>query len=64
MRTSIISLSKISYQIWPDHPFSQRNRTTERAVGWGGGVEVTGKGGWTKFEKRGGVGNIGGFFIK
>ena len=32
--------------------------TTERAV-----VEVTGKGGgggWTKFEKEGGVGNIGG----
>ena len=48
--------------MWRDHPFSQKNRTTERTVrvkvggdremGWGG-VE------WTKFEK-GWVGNIGG----
>ena len=54
-----------------DHPFSQRNFKTERAlkmgfggdrkvgVGWGGGVQ-------TKFIKRGGgrVGNIVGVFIK
>ena len=29
---SIISLSKIVYQMWHDHSFSQRNKTTERAV--------------------------------
>ena len=29
MCTSIISLSKIADQIWRDHPFSQRNKTTE-----------------------------------
>ena len=47
--------------MWRDHPFSQRNRTTDRTLG-GWGLEVTGKlggGAWTKFEKRG-VGNIGG----
>ena len=43
--------------MWHDHPFSQRNRTTERVVGWGWGLEVTGKqgeGGWTKLKKVGG----------
>ena len=49
--------------MWHDPPFSQRNKTTERAVGWG--LEAIGKGGgregsWTKFEK-GGFGNIRGF---
>ena len=41
---------------------SQRNKTTERAVRVGVGVnreEGLGLGGWTKFEK-GGLGNIGG----
>ena len=35
--------------MWHDHPFSQRNKTTERVAG----VEVGGdrEGGWTKFEK-------------
>ena len=47
---------------------SQRNKTTERAVSVGVGVdreEGLGLGGWTKFEK-GGLGNIGGggVFIK
>ena len=43
--------------MWRDHPFSQRNKATERAVG----VEVgdENKIWWTKFEKKG-VGNIGG----
>ena len=46
---SIISLSKIAYQMWHDHPLGQR--------GWG--LVATGEGGWTKFEK-GGIGNAGG----
>ena len=33
MCRSIISLSKIVHQMWYDHPFSLRNKTTERAVG-------------------------------
>ena len=48
-----------------DHPFSQRKKTTERAVGVG--LEVTGKGrrGWTKFEiVGGGGGKIWGFLKK
>ena len=37
--------------MWCDHPFSQRNKTTKRAVK----VEVGDEGReWTKFEKRGG----------
>ena len=45
--------------MWRDHPFSQRNMTTERAMG-GWELEVTGKWGrvWTKFER--GVGNKAG----
>ena len=48
-----IILSKIAHQMWYDHPFSQRNRTTERTTGMGllGDREV-GEG-WTKFEKGG-----------
>ena len=37
MCRSIISLSKIANQIWRDQPFSQRYKTTERAVGGVGG---------------------------
>ena len=53
MCRSILSLSKIAHQMWHDHPFSQRNMTTERAVEWS--LAVTGKweGGWTTFVKRG-----------
>ena len=29
MCTSMISLSKITHQMWHDHPLSQRNKTTE-----------------------------------
>ena len=37
--------------MWHDHPFSQRNKTTERALGlWVGGNR---KGGWTQFKKGG-----------
>ena len=38
--------------MWGDHPFSQRNKETKRAVR----VEVRDEeeGSWIKFEKRGG----------
>ena len=45
--------------MWHDHPFSQRSKTTERAVGVGVGGDREEEGGWTKFEK-GRVGNVGG----
>ena len=35
MCRSIILLSKIPHQMWRDHPLSQENKTTERAVGVG-----------------------------
>ena len=37
MCRSILSLSKIAYQTWHNHPFFQRNWTTERTVGVGVG---------------------------
>ena len=37
MCRSIISLSKTAYQMGHNHPFSQRSKITERAVGGGGG---------------------------
>ena len=47
----IISLSKITHQMWHDHPFSQKNKATKRASnggrGFGGGCEQNLKmGGW------------------
>ena len=63
MSRSILSLSKIAHQMWHDHPFSQRNRTTERSVGLqvGGDREMGGgEGVGQNLEKGGGVGNIGG----
>ena len=47
MCRSILSLSKIAHQMWRDHPFGQRNMTTERTmgVGVGGDREVRGGGG-------------------
>ena len=30
--SSVISLSEITHQMWPDHPFSQRNETSKKAV--------------------------------
>ena len=63
MCRSIISLSKITHQMWCYHPFSQRNKTTERTVGVGVGGNRERGGGWTKFQ-RGEVGNIGGGVFK
>ena len=37
--------------MWHDHPFSQRNRTTERAVGVAIGDNRKDEMGWTVFEK-------------
>ena len=54
MRRSIISLSKLTDQMWCNHPFSQRNKATEKAVEVEGGDDGDGQ---TKFEK-GGVGSI------
>ena len=60
----LISLSKIAHRMWHDHPFSQRNKTTERTVGLGvgGDSKVGGGGGGLDkvLKRRGGVGNIGG----
>ena len=62
MCTSMISLSKIAHQMWREHPFSQRNMTTEWAVGVGvGGNRELGGEGLGKIWKKG-VGNIGGIF--
>ena len=40
MCRSLISVSKLTHQVLHDHPFSQRNKATKRAVG----VEVGGNG--------------------
>ena len=63
---SILSLSKIAHQMWRDHPLSQRNMTTERAVGMGvgGDREVEVGEGWTKCKKGGRQYRGGGVFIK
>ena len=46
MCRSILSLSKTAHQMWRDHPFSKRNRTTERTLGVeGGGDRDWGRGG-------------------
>ena len=36
MCRSIMSLSKITHQIWRNHPFSQANKATKRAGSIGG----------------------------
>ena len=48
--------------MWRDHPFSQKNKTTKRAVGAeiGGDMER----GVGQNLRKGGVGNIGRVFIK
>ena len=56
MCRSIMSLSKLAHQIWWGQPFSQRNNTTERAVGVGIGGDMEGwRGGvgWKNLKKRG-----------
>ena len=45
--------------MWHDHPFSQRNKTTERAVVVGVGGDRKGSGAGQNF-KKGVVGNIEG----
>ena len=47
--------------MWHDHPFSERNKTTEREMGVVVGDGRERGGGWTKFEKEG-VENIGRVF--
>ena len=47
MFRSILSLSKMAHHMCRGHPFSQRNMTTERAVGWV--LEVTGN--WEGVDK-------------
>ena len=54
--TSMV-LSEIAHQLWHNHPFSQRNKTTEWAVGVEVGGDREGRS-WTKLEKVG-VGNLG-----
>ena len=46
MCRSLISL------MWHDHPFSQRNKTTETAVGWGLEAARKGKGVGQNLKKK------------
>ena len=65
MCRSMLSFRKIAHQMWHDHPFSQRNRTTERTVGVEvGGDREVGVTGWTKFEKGSGSKHYRGVFMK
>ena len=54
-----MSLSKITNQLWRDHPHSQKNKAVKRAAGRGG-EEVESRDGRTKFEKP----SFRGVFIK
>ena len=38
----------MAHQMWYDHPFSQKYKTTERAVGMGVGGDRDGMGGFEK----------------
>ena len=51
MFRSILSLIKTAHQIWLDHQLSQRNKTTERAVG-------VGVGGDSEVREGDGIGQI------
>ena len=53
MYKSILSLSKIAHQMWHDHPFNQRNMTSERAAGLGVGGDPDMGARGPKFEKWG-----------
>ena len=52
---SIRWIRKTVHQMWHNHPFSQRNNTTEGAVGLSWGLEATGKGGggWQSSKRVG-----------
>ena len=52
-------ISKITHQLWHDYPFSQRNKTTKRAVGLEVGEDGEEKGVGQNLVK-GGVGDIRG----
>ena len=54
MCRSIMSLSKITHQIWGGHPCSQRNKTAERAVRVGVVDNMVGGESDQNFEKKGG----------
>ena len=43
MFRSAVSLSKVTHQMWRNHPFSQRNKVTKRAAWVVGGVEGFGQ---------------------
>ena len=47
---SIISLSKIAHQMWHNHPFSQRNKRTEKPVVVGVGGNLTVWSYWSYWE--------------
>ena len=50
----VITISKIANQMWHNHPFSQRNRTTKRTVTVGvGGDREVGEGGVGQNLKQG-----------
>ena len=51
MYKSTLSLSKIAHQMWHDHPFNQRNMTSERAAGLGVGGDPDMGARGPKFEK-------------
>ena len=58
MCKSKLSLGKIAHQKWSDHPFSQRNRATEKTVGVGVGGDREFRGGSSggqNLRKKGGV---------
>ena len=50
--------------MWRDHLFSQRNKTTKRAVGLQVGGDGEGGFGQGRKRKNEGVGNISEFFVK
>ena len=52
MRRFILSVGKTAHQTWHDHPFSQRNRTTETTVRVGSGDNRENEGEWTKIEEE------------
>ena len=56
MCESIVSFDKVAHQMWHNHPFGQRNKTTERAVGVAVGGNTPPQVG-QNLEKMGGVDN-------
>ena len=48
-----LDMCRVTYQIWCDHPLSQRNKTIERAVGIGVGGDRDRGEGEQNLKKRG-----------